>query len=155
ASSMLRLARQTAEAEPAKPVATKREPAPQEAPPAPAHTAASKPEAPAASSAPAPTPAPAIVGEMAIDHPLMEGEIRMTVSDYANAVKVYSRLVELAPWMAVYHVKLAIAMAFYPPMAKQAEREFLEAARLDPENADIHYQFGLYYKAMRVKTRAI
>ena len=92
---------------------------------------------------------------MAIDHLLMEGEIRMTVSDYANAVKVYSKLVDLAPHMAVFHVKLAIAMAFYPPMAKQAEREFIEAVRLDPENPDIHYQFGLYYKAMRVKTRAI
>ena len=40
-------------------------------------------------------------------------------------------------------------MAFYPSTAKQAEREFLEAVRLEPHNADVHYQFGLYYKAMQ------
>ena len=34
-------------------------------------------------------------GRAQIEHLLMEGEVRMTVSDYANAVKVYERLVEL------------------------------------------------------------
>lgn len=137
ASSMLRLARHPPEAAPA----AQEPPAPQPAP---------RPTSP-----PPPAAVPIGVGEMAIDHLLMEGEIRMTVSDYANAVKVYSKLVDLAPHMSTYHVKLAIAMAFFPPTAKQAEREFLEALRLDPENADIHYQFGLYYKAMRVRSRAI
>jgi tetratricopeptide (TPR) repeat protein len=92
---------------------------------------------------------------MAVEHLLMEGEVRMTVSDYANAVKTYGRLVDLVPNNPVFRIKLAIAMAFYPVTAKQAEREFLEAVRLDPHNADVHYQFGLYYKAMRVRSRAI
>jgi len=39
--------------------------------------------------------------------------------------------------------------------AKQAEREFLEAVRLAPDNADIHYQWGLYYKVMKIKSRAV
>jgi tetratricopeptide (TPR) repeat protein len=52
-------------------------------------------------------------------------------------------------------MRLAVAMACYPRTAKQAEREFLEAIRLDPNNADIHYQFGIYYKAMRVRSRAV
>ena len=56
----------------------------------------------------------------------------MTVSDYANAVKTYGRLVDLVPNAPGYRIKLAIAMAFYPVTAKQAEREFLEAVRLDP-----------------------
>ena len=81
--------------------------------------------------------------------------MRMTVSDYVNAIRVYARLVDLAPDVALYHAKLAIAMAFHPPTAKQAEREFLEAIRLEPNNADLHYQFALYYKAMKVKSRAI
>jgi tetratricopeptide (TPR) repeat protein len=85
----------------------------------------------------------------------MEGEIRMTVSDYANAVKTYMKLVEAAPDVPGYHARLAIAMACWPKTAKQAEREFLEALRLDPDNADIHYQFGLYYKAMRQRARAV
>jgi tetratricopeptide (TPR) repeat protein len=154
ASSMLRLARHAPEATPAQSAAPPAPPPPSAPRAQPPET---KPMAPVQTSEPATAAAapPQIMGEMAIDHLLMEGEIRMTVSDYANAVKVYSKLVDLAPYMAVYHVKLAIAMAFYPPMAKQAEREFIEAVRLDPENPDIHYQFGLYYKAMRVKTRAI
>jgi tetratricopeptide (TPR) repeat protein len=92
---------------------------------------------------------------MQIEHLLMEGEVRMTVSDYANAYRTYAKLVDLAPDNPGYRIKLAIAMAFYPTTAKQAEREFLEAVRLEPHNADIHYQFGLYYKAMRVRSRAI
>ena len=78
----------------------------------------------------------------------------MTVSDYANAVRVYERIVDIEPSVALYRVKLAIAMAFWPKTAKQAEREFLEAVRLEPSSADIHYQFGLYYKAMRQRSRA-
>ena len=150
ASSMLRLARHAGE--PAPQAAPKEEPPSARASSAPIAPKAEPPETRPLSPVAA---APQMMGEMAIDHLLMEGEIRMTVSDYANAIKVYSRLVELAPHIAIYHVKLAIAMAFYPPTAKQAEREFIEAVRLDPEHPDIHYQFGLYYKAMRVKTRAI
>jgi Flp pilus assembly protein TadD len=92
---------------------------------------------------------------MQVEHLLMEGDVRMTVSDYANAVKTFQRLVELVPDRAHFRVKLAIAMTFNPPTQKTAEREFLEAIRLDPQNADVHFQFGLYYKAMRVKSRAI
>jgi tetratricopeptide (TPR) repeat protein len=85
---------------------------------------------------------------------LVEADLRMTVSDYANAVMVYERVVDLEPFVAMHHVKLAIAMTFWPRTAKQAEREFLEAVRLEPESAEIHYQFGLYYKAMRQRARA-
>ena len=85
----------------------------------------------------------------------MEGEVRMTVSDFANAVQVYAKLVQIAPKIAAYRLRLAIAMTCYPRTAKQAEREFFEAVRLDPHNADIHYQFGLYYKAMKARSRAV
>jgi Flp pilus assembly protein TadD len=96
-----------------------------------------------------------MAAEAQIEHLLLEGSVKMTVSDYANAVTTYSRLVDLAPKVANYRVRLAIAMALWPKTSKHAEREFVEAIRLDPNNADIHYQFGLYYKAMRVRSRAI
>ena len=94
-------------------------------------------------------------GNAKLEHLLMEGEVRMTVSDYANAIKVYEKLVEAAPKIPAYRIRLAVAMACYPRTAKQAEREFVEAMRLDPDNADHHYQFGLYFKAMKVKSRAV
>jgi tetratricopeptide (TPR) repeat protein len=94
-------------------------------------------------------------GRAQIEHLLMEGEVRMTVADYANAVKVYEKLVNVAPKVAVFRLRLAVAMACYPRTAKLAERQFFEASRLDPGNADIHYQWGLYYKVMKIKSRAV
>jgi Domain of unknown function (DUF4388) len=90
-----------------------------------------------------------------LEHLVMEAHVRMTVSDYANAVRVYEEIVRLAPNVAAYRTRLAVSMACYPRTAKHAEREFLEAVRLEPDNADHHYQFALYYKAMKVKSRAV
>jgi tetratricopeptide (TPR) repeat protein len=127
--------------------------------PRPAASAAAARPAPPAPPLPAPGPAsPAPSGFQSsaqLDHLLLEADVRMTVSDYANAIKLYARIVDLAPQVASYHVRLAIAMASYPSTAKKAEREFLEALRLEPDNADIHYQFGLYYKVMRQRARAL
>ncbi len=102
-----------------------------------------------------PAGASAFEGQAQVEHLLMEGEVRMTVADYANAVKVYEKLVGVAPRVAAFHLRLAVAMACYPRTAKLAEREFYEAARLEPENADVHFQWGMYYKAMRIRSRAI
>lgn len=172
ASSMLRLARQAA----AEPGAPAQEPpaSPAAEPPGQAVEAPADAEialepaeeaaAPAQQAAEAeaePVPeAPVhqpgmMAAEAQIEHLLLEGSVKMTVSDYANAVTTYTRLVELAPKVANFRVRLAIAMALWPKTSKHAEREFVEAIRLDPNNADIHYQFGIYYKAMRVRTRAI
>jgi tetratricopeptide (TPR) repeat protein len=144
ASSMLRLARQ-APASAAAPAV----PAPADTPP----PASPEPAAPPRPRATLPTGG--MTGSAQIEHLMMEGHIRMTVSDYANAVKVYDRLVKVQPDVAAHRVKLAIAMACHPPLAKQAEREFYEALRLEPNNADLHYQFGLYYRKMKVRSRAI
>jgi len=135
ASAMLRLARQA--------------PAP---PPAPALAPAAAPPAPAPGARPADG---SMAGMAQVEHLLLEGEVRMTVSDYANAVKVYEKLVNIAPNVAQYRVRLGIAMAGYPRTAKLAEREFLDALALEPNNADIHYQFGLYYKVMKQRARAL
>ncbi|MFI5169846.1 MAG: DUF4388 domain-containing protein [Vicinamibacterales bacterium] len=94
-------------------------------------------------------------GRAQLEHLLMEGEVRMTVADYANAVKVYDKLVSLAPRVAAFHLRLAVAMACYPRTAKLAEREFYEAARLEPDNAEVHYQWGLYSKVMKIRSRAV
>jgi Flp pilus assembly protein TadD len=103
----------------------------------------------------APPGSSAFEGTAQIEHLLMEGEVRMTVADYANAVKVYDKLVKVSPRVPAFHLRLAIAMACYPRTAKLAEREFYEAARLEPDNADVHYQWGLYYKVMKIKSRAV
>jgi len=138
ASAMLRLARQ----------------APAPPPPPPAATPPPPPAAPAPAEGARPADG-SMAGMAQVEHLLLEGEVRMTVSDYANAVKVYQKLVSIAPNIAQYRVRLAIAMAGYPRTAKQAEREFLDALALEPNNADIHYRFGLYYKVMKQRARAL
>lgn len=140
ASAMLRLARQAApEAEAAPSAGAAAPPAP---PPAPA--AAAKGAAPPSSPRP-----------VSLDQMLLDAEVRMTIADYANAVKIFTHIVSLAPDVAQYRARLAIAMASYPKTAKRAEREFLEAIRLDPDNPDLHYQAGVYYKVMNQGTRAL
>ena len=170
ASAMLRLARLTAdtptapapEAASAPPAA----PPPQSLPPAVAQPREPQEEVPppqapptepmpAPRAAPVPSPGAGFQATAQMEHLLLEADVRMTVSDYANAIKLYARIVDLAPQVASYHVRLAIAMASYPATAKKAEREFLEALRLEPDNPDIHYQFGLYYKVMRQRARAL
>jgi len=150
ASAMLRLTRQApAPEKPAPPP-----PPPKAAEPPPPSPSASPPaEAPPVIDGPAPSSGN-LASQMQIEHLVMEGEVRMTVSDYANAIKVYMRLVELAPNVPQYWVKLAIAKASYPRTAKLAERDFVEALRLEPDNADLHYTFGMYYKAMKQRARA-
>lgn len=118
------------------------------------------PTAPRATPAPTPpraTPEPEHVepGTQALEHLLMEAQLRMTVGDYAAAVESYTKIVQRFPNEPGPRMRLAVAMACYPRTAKAAEREFLEAVRLAPDSADLHYQFGLYYKAMKVRSRAI
>ncbi len=90
-----------------------------------------------------------------VDHMLMEGHVRMTVGDFANAVKVYSRLVDAEPNVGGFRLRLAVAMAHYPRTIKQAEREFLEAIRLEPDNAEYHFQFGSFYQLVKQRARAV
>jgi tetratricopeptide (TPR) repeat protein len=113
------------------------------------------PQEPAAPPAPAP-PSPALpAGNASLDQLLLDAEVRMTVADYPNAIKAFVKLVNLVPRNASYRAKLAIAMASHPRTAKAAEREFLEALRIEPDNPDLHYQFGMYYKVMKQRARAL
>ena len=111
-------------------------------------------------AAPSPQPRPpdgATVAPHAaeVDRLRRKARAEMAVADYAGAVVTYTQLVELEPAVAAHHVKRAIAMACWPQTSRQAEIEFHEALSLDPNNPDTHYQFGLYYKAMRQRTRAV
>jgi tetratricopeptide (TPR) repeat protein len=117
---------------------------------------AEKPVAPPPSPpAAAPAPMPPVDPGPGMDQLMLQAEVAMTVSDYPNAIKAFVQLVNLAPQDATLRAKLAIAMASYPRTAKGAEREFVEALRIDPDNPDLHYQLGMYYKVMKQRARAL
>jgi tetratricopeptide (TPR) repeat protein len=141
----LRLAQRPRSAPPPAPPAPRPDPVPAPAPPA---AVATRP-APAAPSG------PAAKASMEVEHLLIEGNIRMSVGDFANAVRTYTRLVQLQPDVADHFVRLGSAMARSPRTARQAEAEFQEAVRLAPKNAEIRFQLGMYYKAMNVRSRSI
>jgi cytochrome c-type biogenesis protein CcmH/NrfG len=107
-------------------------------------------------SAPAPAP-PAEAASRApdVERLLTQANVSLMVADFAGAVQAYAQVVELEPDVPEHRGKLAVLMTRWPQTLRQAERQFAEALRLDPENAELHYQFGLYYRTMKVPSRAI
>jgi tetratricopeptide (TPR) repeat protein len=81
-------------------------------------------------------------------------KLHFQVRDWEGAVSLLYELVQLAPTNASYHAMLARAMARHPIMRKDAERHFIEALRLSPQSADLHFSLGLYYKSFGMKSRA-
>ena len=81
-------------------------------------------------------------------------KLHFTVRDWDGAVSLLMELVELEPNNAHHHGMLAKAMLRHPVMRKNAERHFIEALRLEPQDADLHFWLGLYYKTFGLKSRA-
>jgi tetratricopeptide (TPR) repeat protein len=81
-------------------------------------------------------------------------KLHFQVQDWEGAISLLFELVELAPNNAAYHGMLAKAMLRHPVMRKNAERHFIEALRLAPQDADLHFWLGLYYKTFGMRSRA-
>ena len=81
-------------------------------------------------------------------------KLHFQVRDWEHAVSLLYELVELEPREPQHHGMLARAMARHPVMRKDAERHFIEALRLAPQNADLHFSLGLYYKSFGMHARA-
>jgi len=81
-------------------------------------------------------------------------KLHFQVRDWEHAVSLLYELVELEPEAAQNHAMLARAMARHPVMRKDAERHFIEALRLAPQDADLHFSLGLYYKSFGMHSRA-
>jgi tetratricopeptide (TPR) repeat protein len=85
---------------------------------------------------------------------LRDVKLHFQVRDWEHAVSLLYELVELEPETAQHHAMLARAMARHPVMRKDAERHFIEALRLAPQDADLHFSLGLYYKSFGMHSRA-
>jgi tetratricopeptide (TPR) repeat protein len=81
-------------------------------------------------------------------------KLHFQVRDWDGAISLLFELVELVPDNPAYHGMLAKAMLRHPVMRKNAERHFIEALRLAPQDADLHFWLGLYYKTFGLKSRA-
>jgi hypothetical protein len=85
---------------------------------------------------------------------LRDVKLHFQVRDWEHAVSLLYELIELEPDVAQHHGMLGRAMARHPVMRKDAERHFIEALRLAPQNADLHFSLGLYYKPFAMHSRA-
>lgn len=85
---------------------------------------------------------------------LRDVKLHFQVRDWEHAVSLLYELVELEPESAQHHAMLARAMARHPVMRKDAERHFIEALRLAPQDPDLHFSLGLYYKSFGMHSRA-
>lgn len=102
-------------------------------------------------------PASALYGAARVERVrqlLRDVKLHFQVRDWEHAVSLLYELVELEPEEAKHHGMLARAMARHPVMRKDAERHFIEALRLAPQDADLHYSLGLYYKSFGMHSRA-
>ena len=98
----------------------------------------------------------AIRGEIRgrVDQILSDVERHTKARDWQGAIALLFELVQLAPLNASYRAKLAHTMSKHPPQRRRAERHFIEALRLAPQDAELHVSLGLYYKSFGLKTRA-
>ncbi len=110
----------------------------------------------------APTPAPATSAtpsgvdvSMEVERLIAQANVLLMVKDFSGALQAYFKVVELQPDVAAHRLRLAVALRRSSQTERQAERQFIEAVRLEPDNVELHYQFGLYYNALKVRSRAV
>jgi len=85
---------------------------------------------------------------------LRDVKLHFKLHDWEGAVPLLEQLVQISPGSALYRGMLARAMSRHPVMRKNAEEHFIEALRLAPRDAELHYWLGLYYKSFGLKSRA-
>lgn len=106
-------------------------------------------------SAPGPMAAPTSDNKEEITRLFNEIKIRQMVQDREGVVSMLRKVVHLAPDNPKYVGMLAKALGALPKEAKKAEPAFRRALSLDPENAQLHYDFALYYRSMGMPSRAL
>ena len=85
---------------------------------------------------------------------LRDVKIHFQVQDWKGAVTLLYKLVALEPLNANYRGFLAKAMSKHPSTRRKAVGHFIEALRLAPKDADLHYSLGLCYRSFGLRYRA-
>jgi hypothetical protein len=82
-------------------------------------------------------------------------KLHFRMHDWQGAVPLLEQLVVISPGKALYRGMLARAISRDPVRRKDAEEHFVEALRLSPQDPELHYWLGLYYKSFGLSSRAI
>ena len=82
-------------------------------------------------------------------------KLHFKLRDWEGAVPLLEQLIEICPGKAVYRGMMGRALSRLSSRRKEAEAHFIEALRLSPHDAEIHYWLGLYYKSFGLHSRAL
>jgi Domain of unknown function (DUF4388) len=85
---------------------------------------------------------------------LRDVKLHFQLRDWEGAVPLLEQLVSISPGSALYRGMLARALSRHPARRKDAEEHFVEALRMAPQDPEIHYWLGLYYKSFGLESRA-
>jgi tetratricopeptide (TPR) repeat protein len=85
---------------------------------------------------------------------LRDVKLHFKLRDWEGVVPLLEQLIEISPGKGEYRGMLARALSLHPSRGKEAEEHFVEALRLSPRDAQIHYWLGLYYKSFGLGSRA-
>ncbi|HSF18167.1 MAG TPA: DUF4388 domain-containing protein [Vicinamibacteria bacterium] len=86
---------------------------------------------------------------------LRDVKLHFKLRDWEGAVPLLEQLIEICPGKAVYRGMMGRALSRLSSRRKEAEAHFIEALRLSPHDAEIHYWLGLYYKSFGLHSRAL
>lgn len=86
---------------------------------------------------------------------LRDVKLHFRMHDWQGAVPLLEQLVVISPGKALYRGMLGRAISRDPVRRKDAEEHFVEALRLSPQDPELHYWLGLYYKSFGLSSRAI
>ena len=102
--------------------------------------------APAADAPRPPSPAEPI---------LKEGVALLSRGDQEAAIAFLLEAVREDPKLFAARRLLAITLSRHASLSRTAERHFLAALELEPGDADLRYQFALYYRKAGLRSRAV
>jgi curved DNA-binding protein CbpA len=92
--------------------------------------------------------------ELTADNSFNLGQKALNDKNYAEAIKHFARAVQMDAKVASYHVSYALSLMSVPKYRHQAEAEFLEALKIEPNNADFRLYLAEFYLEQKLIKRA-
>ena len=85
---------------------------------------------------------------------LRDVKLHFQVQEWEGAIRLLGELLELDPAKPEHHAMLGEAKSRDPGLRNDAERHFLDALRLQPKDANLHFQVGIHYERSGMASRA-
>lgn len=82
------------------------------------------------------------------------GKTAFDDGNYLEAIRQFTRAIQLAPKVAAYHAAYARSLRAVPKYRYQAENEFVTALKLEPSNTEYRLQLAEFYLEQRLPKRA-